>query len=161
MVYRFTADAAHHYNCSSGHSSVFYQPLVIFNQSHGWGRGPTQQCVGNRKEYTLDSSAVFYRTHTLTPWGNSESPFNMGVKSLLVLRPPALKFKPEPFCSLICEVLCGSGGDHSLCSCAPPSAKHEFLDIPSLEWINHKYEISMCCFCLYVQLKKKKTQEEK
>lgn len=35
-------DEAYYYNSTSVHSSV-QQPLLILNQSHGWGRGLTQQ----------------------------------------------------------------------------------------------------------------------
>lgn len=56
-------DEAYYYNSTSVHSSI-QQPLLILNQSHGWGRGLTQQWVGDRKEYTLGHQSITGHTHS-------------------------------------------------------------------------------------------------
>lgn len=86
--------------------SIFYQPMLILTQSQRWGGGLTQQCVGNRKEYTLVRSPVYQRTHThtLTPRGTLVSPFSLlcsflecGSKLCLGVEAPESKIKPRAF----------------------------------------------------------------
>lgn len=125
--------------------------ILILNQSHGWGRGPTQQCVGNRKEYTLDRSAVSNRTHThtLTPKGDSVSIqpivhvfLECGSKVSPGLKAPSLKSNPEPSCCPLHEVLWWS---LTLQLC------HIFLGVTKIsKWTKkHKYNSCMCRFCVY------------
>lgn len=122
--------------CPSFHSSI-QQPLLILNQSHGWGRGLTQQWVGDRKEYTLGHQSI--TGHTLTLGGTSEPPFNLlcmffwnvGVNSLAI-KAPSLKSNPELFCHPLLKMLqdsCSSSAHFCLCKCVIFLRKNKKLEI--------------------------------
>lgn len=129
-----TADAALYYNCSFSHPSIFYQPLLILNQSHGWGRGPTHsvRTTGRNTPWTGLQSITGHKRSRLGAIQSLHSAYcacflECGCKVSPGIKAPSLKSNPEPSCCLIHEVLFVSCGDHSPCSCVISlSAKHEF-----------------------------------